>query len=184
MADPVLHDAVTLNHFGSVGRMDVLQTRHGDCPMPLWTSGVKEEIENGANKGHQHCRVVMAAGWLGEPAEIESKNYKDFYNIWLALNDGRERSTKNKGEAESIFVAEHTQGTFLTDDSGAYDFAKRRPKLAGGKVRDSIDVLRSAVAMGELSKEDACDLAIQIENKGRFFRTEHRGKITPDYFVC
>jgi len=181
---PVLHDAVTLNHFGSVGRMDVLQTRHEHCDMPLWTRAVAEEIEKGAIQGHRHCKVVMDARWLGKPAEIHSRDQGEYYRILVGLSDGQGPPTKHKGEAESIFVAEHNGGTFLTDDSGAYDFAERRPKLAIGKVRDSIDVLRSAVAMGELSKEDACDLALQIESNGRYFRGEHRGRITPNYFVC
>lgn len=164
--------------------MDVLQTRHEHCDMPLWTRAVAEEIETGAIQGQRHCKVVMDARWLGEPAEIHPRDQKEYYCILVGLNNGQGPPTKHRGEAESIFVAEHNGGTFLTDDSGAYDFALRRPKLEIGKVRDSIDVLRSAAAMNELSKEDACDLALQIESNGRYFRGEHRGRITPNYFVC
>ncbi len=184
MTHPVLHDAVTLNHFGSVGRMDVLQTRHAYCDKPLWTKAVAEEIKEGAIQGYRHCKVVSDACWLGEPAEIKSRDQSEYYRLWVGLSDGQRPPTKHKGEAESIFVAEHNGGTFLTDDSGAYDFAKRRATLGIGRVQDSIDVLRSAVAMSELSKEDACDLALQIESNGRYFRGEHRGRITPNYFVC
>lgn len=164
--------------------MDVLQTRHANCDMPLWTRAVAEEIEKGANQGHRHCKVVMDARWLGEPAEINSRDQREYYLLWVGLSDGQRPPTKHKGEAQSIFLAERSGGVFLTDDAGAYDFAERRPKLGIGKVRDSIDVLRSAVAMSELTKEDACDLVLQIEGNGRSFRGEHRGRITPNYFAC
>jgi predicted nucleic acid-binding protein len=183
VAGPVLHDAVTLNHFGAVGRMDVLEVRHGNCELPRWAQAVAEEVKEGALQGYSHCKAVMRANWLGQPAEIAPEDSEVFYRLWVGLNDGKSPPEKHKGEAQSIFFAEREGGMFVTDDSGAYDFARRRPLMMMGKVKDSIEVLRIAVSAGELTKEEAFDLVQKMECEGRHFRAEHQGKIAPQYFV-
>lgn len=181
MADPVLHDAVTLNHFGSVGRLDILQTRHKDHEMPRWAEAVCEEIKEGAQR-HLYCQRVLEADWLGDPATISQSENTKFFHLWIGLNDGQRPPTKHRGEAESIFVAERCHGIFLTDDSEAYAFAKKRPGLGSGRVKDSVDVLRTAVSMDELTAQEATDIALQIEANERYFRKEHQGKISAKYF--
>ena len=86
---------------------------------------------------------------------------------------------QNRGEAESIHFAEKYDGQFATDDNTAYKFARRRTSLSLGRVIDSIDILRTAVASGEITAVEANSVADNIEAEGRFFRPEHR--INRDY---
>lgn len=71
----------------------------------------------------------------------------------------------------------------MTDDAAAYDFAKKRSETRKTNVIASIDLLREAVAMGELNNDKAVALATGIEEKGRFLRRIHSDKIRdPNYF--
>ena len=44
---PVLYDAVTLRHFASVWRMDILEDCYGQRPEPRWTRTVQAEKHRG-----------------------------------------------------------------------------------------------------------------------------------------
>ncbi len=182
MARPVLHDAVTLNHFGAADRLDVLRDRHAHLDEPRWAEEVKREIERGVSPVNPHCKRVLEENWLGVPFEISPQDQKAFLFIWIGLNEGRRPPDQHRGEAESIFLAESHDGVFATDDNGAYDFACNRPKLGSARGIDSIDVLREAVAMGEISVFEASDIAIAIEAAERSLRPPHRRKISPAYF--
>ena len=50
------------------------------------------------------------------------------------------------------------------------------------RVIDSIHILRTAVADGDLTAADAHRIANEIEAAGRSLRPEHRGTRGPDYF--
>jgi len=182
MARPVLHDAVTLNHFGSVDRLDVLRGRHAHLDEPRWAEEVKCEIENGVNIRNPQCQRVLDQDWLGEPFEILPKDQKAFLFIWIGLNEGRRPPEQHRGEAESIFLAEAHGGKFLTDDNGAHDFASKRPNLGIARVIDSVDVLREAVEMEDITAELASEIATQMEDADRSLRPLHRGNISPSYF--
>ncbi len=52
-----------------------------------------------------------------------------------------------------------------------------------GRVFDSIHILQSAVDMGEITAEDAAEIADDVETDGRSFRPEHRFQRTPAYFA-
>ena len=175
---------MSLNHFGSIDRLDVLRIRHGDHDLPRWTPAVRDEITNGACLGFAHCaRVLAESEWLAPPAELTERELRQVYHICVALGGGKNPPEGNEGEAESILVAERCDGIFLTDDNGAYDFAYHRSGLGNGRVMDSIEVLRQAVLMGELTCDDAAAIAGAIEDNGRSFRRVHSGMIGQrDYF--
>ncbi|MHB1129131.1 MAG: hypothetical protein ACYC06_03690 [Ilumatobacteraceae bacterium] len=182
MSGPVIHDAVTLNHFGALNRLDILESRHGGLPEPRWTEAVHEEIRKGASIAQVHCQRVLAVTWLGEPASISVEYLVEVQNLRIALNDFGPTTQTHLGEAESILLAEIHDGIFVTDDNAAYDFAQRRGNLGTGRVKDTVDVLRESVAMGEISKGQAADLASQLETHDRFLRRVHNGKLAPRYF--
>lgn len=126
------------------------------------------------------CQTILTATWLGEPVEPSIEEFEKVYELQVALNDGRRPPQDDRGEAESIFFAEKHSGTFLTDDNGAFDFAERR--LGRGRVVDSIYVLQTAVANGDLSARDAAQIANDIEGAERHFRRCHRPPFTHTMF--
>ncbi len=179
----VIHDAVTLRHFAAVERIDVLRTCHGHRPEPRWTEGIRAEIESAAQEGESHCADILREAWLGPPAELSAAELTDVYRLQVGLNAGRQPPKADRGEAEGIYFAEKHNGQFATDDNNAYDFARRRPTLGAGRVIDSIHILRTAVADGELTATAAHRIANAIEDAGRSFRPTHRGTRDPDYFT-
>jgi len=182
---PVLHDAVTLRHFAAVSRIDILEARHGQRPPPLWAEAVHEEIRSGVEAGNAYCSDVLEASWLGNPAPVQEADLEPIFSLQVGINQGiyPPDMKRNRGEAESIYFAERHDGQFATDDNAAYKFACRRPSLGPGRVIDSIDILRTAVALGEITATDAFTVAENIEAEGRFFRPEHRIRREPSYFT-
>jgi predicted nucleic acid-binding protein len=183
MPRSVFHDSVSLIHFAVVERLDILRNRHAHLPEPRWCEAVKIEICDGANLGVVANTKILEEDWLGVPADISAKDRAAVYRIHVALNDGREPPIKHEGEAHSIFLSEQHDAIFFTDDNEAYDFALRRPNLGKGRVKDTVEVLRQSVAMGDLTKVEASALAKKIDEADRALRTEHRNKMTPDYFL-
>jgi predicted nucleic acid-binding protein len=179
---PVIHDAVTLRHFAAVQRMDILEACHSHRPEPRWTEAVRSEIESAERSGESHCSDILQETWLGVPAEPSVAELADVYRLQVGLNDGRRPPKGDRGEAEAIYFAEKHSGQSATDDNGAYEFANRRPSLGPGRVIDSIHILRTAVAHGDLTATDAHSIANQVEDAGRSFRPAHRARGT-DYFA-
>ncbi len=180
---PVLHDAVTLRHFAAVERMDVLRACHGHRPEPRWTEGIRAEIKSAEKAGESYCSNILSETWLGTPTAPSVAELAAVYRLQVGLNDGRQPPKGDRGEAEGIFFAEKHDGQFATDDNNAYDFARRRPNLGAGRVIDSIHILRTAVADGELTATAAHRIANAIEDAGRSFRPTHRDTRDPDYFT-
>ena len=181
---PVLHDTVTLRHFSAAEQLGVLEARHGHRPEPLWTEGIRSELMSAALAAEAHCSDVLSGTWLGCPAvPAGAAELAEIYRLQVGLNTGRRPPRSHLGETEGIYFAEKHEGDFVTDDNGAYDFACRRPSLGPQRVFDSIDVLRSAVSVGEITAEDAAAIADDVEAAGRSFRPEHRHSRGPDYFV-
>lgn len=171
MAGEVLYDAVTLLHFATVARLDILKTRHGHLKGPLWTMAVHDEIEAGADQGLTPNQDILAAAWLGAPIAPTTADLSGIFALQVGLNDGRRPPVSHAGEAESIYVAEQRGASFTTDDNAAYDFAERR--LGVGRVLDTVTVLRDAVAMHELSAAEALDVATAVRLAGRHLRRRH-----------
>jgi hypothetical protein len=181
MTRRVLHDAVSLKHFAIVDRLDVLKERHGHLEEPRWCDPVHEEIKVGVGLAIENARI-LAATWLGVPEPIAAEDMAAAYKFHVVLNEGREPPTMHKGEAYSIFIGQKIGAIFYTDDETAYDWALAKVRSGLGGVRDTIEILREAVSMGELNKTQACDLVLEMQQKGRDFRHIHDGKITPAYF--
>jgi hypothetical protein len=180
MIGPILYDAVTLRHFGAIGRLDILQTRHGNLPPPRWAQAVFDEIVRAEGQGNLECETIRAAAWLLEPVAPQGDDMAKVLRIQIGLNDGQRPPTAHAGEAESIYFAEKLEGRFVTDDNEAYDFATRR--LGAGRVYDTVDVLRDAVAMDDLTPAEAYLAANAIRNCNRSLRRIHPSTFPHDYF--
>jgi predicted nucleic acid-binding protein len=118
----------------------------------------------------------------GVPQLINARDELEVYRLQVALNDHVEPPEKHRGEAESIHIAEKIGGSLLTDDSGAYDFAVRRGRIATGRVIDSVQVLRNAVAMTYITKEEAKAIFDTVVTTLRDFRRCHPTNPTAEYF--
>lgn len=184
LSGPVLHDTVTLRHFASVLRLDILQSLHGHRDLPRWTQTVQSETQAGVNAGEDYCQDILDASWLDMPYAPEEGELARVFTLQAAMNGGKHpaKANQNLGEAESIFVAEKYHGQFATDDAGAYDFAYRHLPLGPVQVIDTIDILRFAVASGEMTTAEAKQTSDDMEAAGRIFRPEHRQPRDESYF--
>jgi hypothetical protein len=170
---PVLLDAGLLSTFAAAEALDVLESRVQSSSHPLWTYEVRSELLRGATWS-THCVAVLQASWLGEPHEAQSDDLKHILRYRTALGGDH---PSNLGEASSVYWAEQLNGRFATDDNAAYDWAKR--KLGVGRVIDTVDILREAVAMDEISAERAsiiCQLAFDQDRSLRRIHPAHPAK--------
>jgi hypothetical protein len=179
VTNPYLCDAVTLRHFGAIRRLDILETRYGHLDPPHWTQAVADEIRAAAAMG-PGCFAILAAPWLSTPVAPQAHDLRGILQLQIGLNEGRRPPTEHAGEAEGIYFAEKLGGHFVTDDNGAYDFAARR--LGLGRVHDTVDVLREAVASGDMDAGEALNIANAIRNSDRDLRRVHPSTLLPHYF--
>jgi hypothetical protein len=175
-----LYDAVTLRHFGTIGRLDVLENRCRHRDPPHWTQAVADEIGRAAKSGYPGCQEILDATWLSPPIEPEIADLRGILHLQIGLNDGRRPPVAHGGEAEGIYFAEKRGGSFVTDDNGAYDFAKRR--LGPGRVLDTVDLLREAVMYGEMHDRQAANIVDLIRDSGRSIRRVHPSTLARGYF--
>lgn len=179
MVAPRLHDAVSLRHFASVSRLDLIEKAHANFDPPRWVAEVQDEVRRHA--GHDAaCQTLMGWSWPGAPASPSECEALHVYELQVALNDGQRPPANDKGEAESIFFAHKLGGSFFTDDTNAYDFATRR--LGEGRVVDTVWVLQTLVADGALTCREAADIANNISGAGRSFRRGHTAPFKPAQF--
>ncbi len=180
MADPLLHDAVTLRHFATCQLLPLCASLHSTLPLPRWTEAVHDEVQRGAAIGRQDCAAILTEWWLGTPIIPSVRDQRGIYRIQVALNGSPHPPNEDAGEAESIFFAEHLDGVFATDDNAAYAFAERR--LGIGRVLDTVDILRAAVRGGHATPADAVRAATAIRKAGRHLRRVHPATLTESYF--
>src|ERR1039457_1204121 len=171
MQRPLLHDAVTLRHFGVCHRLDICESLHAGLPSPHWTEEVQREIHEAALHGHVGSVDVAQATWLGSPVVPTLEDQKYIYAIQVMLNLGPGPAVGNRGESESIYFAAKYEGIFLTDDNSAYQFAAKR--LGPDRVVDTVDVLRQAQSQKLITAGEAVGIAVAIRTAGRFLRRVH-----------
>ena len=179
MGTSVLYDSVTLRQFAVAGIIEVLASCHAVKPLPRWTDGVRSEIHRAFSTGFEpHCRSILDCSWFDEPVVPGTSEHKNIYKLWVGLNGGKEPPIDHYGEAESIYFAEKLNGQFATDDNAAHDFAKRR--MGPGRVIDTIDILRDAVALGEIRSQEAVRVVTTIRGAGRYLRSCHAADLKPN----
>ena len=174
---PVLLDAGLLSTFAAADALDVLENRFQFASRPLWTYEVHKELLRGASTS-AHCLVVVQTCWLGEPHEARPDDLKYILRYRTALGGDH---PSNLGEASSVYWAEQLNGRFATDDNAAYDWAKR--KLGDGRVIDTVDILREAVVMDEISAERASTICQLAFDHDRSLRWVHPASPSKIYFA-
>ncbi|PZS16023.1 MAG: hypothetical protein DLM57_11520 [Pseudonocardiales bacterium] len=172
-------DAVSLQHFGSIGRLSILCLFLAEGSPPYWTSAVHSEVLAGMNSS-EACRDVLACPDLGRPHEVPMTMLKAVFRTQIALGGGGDTGDEHLGEAESIVMAEHFHCGVITDDNAAYDLAEKR--LGSARVYDTVDVLTTLVRSGSLPAAEAKMHADAIVNNGRHLRRVHPRTIFEDYF--
>lgn len=180
MTIPCLYDAVILRHFGSIGRLDILEARCSYLDPPHWTQAVADEIHEAADQGQPGCRAILGAIWLSDPVAPEQEDLRSIVLTQIGLNEGRRPPTAHAGEAEGIYFAGKLRGRFVTDDNGAYDFALHR--LGPGWVYDTVDLLREAVSYGDMDDGEALNIVNAIRNGDRSIRRIHPKTLLRGYF--
>lgn len=180
MTIPCFYDTVILRHFGTIGRLDILEARCSYLDPPHWTQAVADEIWEAAHLGQPGCRDILAANWLSDPIAPGQDELKAIVMFQIRLNEGRRPPTAHAGEAEGIYFAQKLDGRFVTDDNGAYDFALNR--LGKGSVYDTVDLLREAVSYGDISSGEALNIVNLIRNSGRSIRRVHPNTLLRGYF--
>jgi hypothetical protein len=177
---PRIFDGVTLRHFGAIEQLSLLAARVKGYPLPRWTRAVRSEVLAGL--GRPDCDAVLGASFLGLPFEVAYADLGAVFRLQVALRGGPSDhdSSRDLGEAESIFVADQLNGAFITDDAAAYDFARRR--LGSSRVFDTVDLLREAVRLGDLESSEAQHVADAIRNTGRYLRGVHPATWSASYF--
>lgn len=177
----VLHDACSLCNFGAVDAVELCARQHGHLPVPRWVEQVREEIIAGREKGAPECEPVLRAEWLGAPIVPELGDLAAIFRLQIGCNAGaRPAGTRHLGEAQSLYFAQKLDAAFVTDDNGAHAFAVRR--IGPDRVMDTVDILRNAVSAGDVTAQEACELAHGMIQKGRRLRHVHRGRLRPAYF--
>lgn len=171
-------DAVSLRHFGVVDQLSVLEQVLSPFSSPCWTESVRSEILAGF--GNPDCNNVLRASFLGDPIQIPLQNMATVLKLQIQLGGGTHQPTAHLGEAESIFIAEQSNGAFITDDFAAYNFAQKR--MGDNRVFDTVDLLREAVVSTFLSPSEAQQIADGIRNSGRHLRRGHPKTFTSSYF--
>ena len=180
---PRIVDGVTLRHFGVIDRMSLLEARLVGFPEPRWTEVVRSEVLAGLDQ--PECAAVLSASFLGQPYEAPLSEQAAVFRLRVAIrgasDDEDDDPERDLGEAESIYAVDKFHGVFITDDSSAYDFA--RQKFGPNRVMDMVDLLREAVACGEMTPSEAQHVADAIRNSGRHLRWVHPSTLTADYFM-
>jgi predicted nucleic acid-binding protein len=153
-------------NFAVVNRLDLLKRSLGDRARA--TEAVVFEIGRSAsmtpNLGSVDCRV-----WFGKPIEI--KRAADIAAVNLirtARFGGRQNEPlKHLGESQTIHVLttfrEYAGSAIITDDGDAYRYAKSK----GLTAKCTVDLLREMVLMGDVTAEEAFELAGQMESHDR-----------------
>jgi hypothetical protein len=164
--DTVFLDNTVLCNFAAIDRLDLLRSvldRRG-----RWTEAVAYEARNSA----AHLPALLglhAAGWLGEPVEVnrDGDTRKVEQIRKLVFGGSRKQPTKHLGEAETCYLimnwAEFADSAWMTDDREAGRYARSQGITTG----ETIDLMGIAVVNGEIKADDAFALMHEMAAEDR-----------------
>ena len=137
--------------------------------------------------GHRECRSILDSGWFGEPIQPLTEDLVPIARLQVALgNSGYEaederEASRHRGEAESIQLARRLHYWFVTDDNDAHRIACFR--LGAERVFDTVDLLRLAVANGDLTPREAVEVSVRIRAQDRYLRRPYERLLTQRDFL-
>lgn len=179
MAERWYVDAVTLEHFASVGRLSVLLDFLTAFEPPYWTRAVHSEILAGFQR-NASCAEILASPALGAPADVLPEHLTSVFQTQVALGGGGDSGIDHLGESECLVLADLEHCGVITDDNSAYDLITKR--LGPERVHDTVEVLRACVRAGRIDAFEAKQIADDIRNIGRHLRRVHPMTLLGDYF--
>lgn len=161
-------DNTVLCNFAIIERIDVLEkTLNGNG---RWCEAVAYEASQSAKiPGLQSLHRVAEGGWLDEPIEIDQDGARRVEVIRIGVFGGSSaRPLQHLGEAQTLFLLDNDErfrmAYWLTDDRSAYDYAAKRQMLA----RTTVDILRAAIANGDLQPNDGYSMLRSMQLAGRY----------------
>lgn len=179
MSQGWLCDAVTLQHFASVGRLSLLCSFLGQGNPPYWTAGVRDEVL-AAYQTSEPCREILGSPELGTPKVLDGDLRSRVARAQVRLGASRISLEDHLGEAESYVLADELGYGVITDDNSAHDLIGKR--LGSARVLDTVEVLRMLVRRGDIDAHEATLIANAIRNNGRHLLRAHPPTLTEKYF--
>lgn len=167
---PIIYDSVTLQHFAAAGSLSILERLHRDYPLPRWTEQVHHEVLAGTNmsKSAGFCRPVIELTWLDEP--VQGVDLTMTLRLQALLSGSNDDPSRNLGEAESLAHAIACGGSFVTDDTGAYDFARNYYLFGANRVSDMCTLLWDALGANLLGRNEVTAVHTGVFDAGRTMR--------------
>lgn len=162
-------DNTVLCNYAAIERLDVLEKTLAG--RGRWTEAVAYEARQSA-RWLAALRPLLMDGWLGEPIEIADPAAVARVDVIRRTVFGGlpGQPLKHLGEAQTLFLLDNDEtyqgGRWLTDDRGAYEYAKRR----GLPTWDTVDVMTAAVADGIVTAADAFALLHDMRAADRALR--------------
>lgn len=169
MTEFLFADNTVLCNFAAVERLDLLKSILGG--RGRWTEAVAYEASRSAAY-LPGLRDLPLQGWLDAPVEVcgESDMLK-VERIRRAVFGGtRDHPRKHLGEAQTCYVilnwARFSGSWWLSDDQESVRYARHQ----GITARETIDLMRIAVANGDTGARDAYELMTKMATRDRHLR--------------
>jgi hypothetical protein len=169
MTEHLFPDNTVLCNFAAVDRLDLLKSVLGG--RGRWTEAVAYEASRSAAK-LPSLRALPYEGWLDEPIEIiDPKDIQKIAQIRRAVFDGTDdEPLKHLGEAQTCYVIKNWASLagswWISDDIDAL----RHARFQNITTRETIDIIRIAVADGDIGAAEAFRLMNQMADSDRHLR--------------
>jgi hypothetical protein len=162
-------DNTVLCNFAAVDRLDLLAAVLNG--RGRWTEAVAYEAERSARYLPQ-LACLPVEGWLDEPIEIDDERDALRINqIRRAVFGGTDDDPlQHLGEAQTCFVirewAQFAGSWWISDDRDALRYARHQGIL----TYETVDLMSTGVANGDVTAKQGYDLLTQMREKGRSLR--------------
>ncbi len=169
MTQHLFPDNTVLCNFAAVNRLDLLKSVLGR--RGRWTEAVAYEASRSAAK-LPPLLTLPSEGWLDDPIEIsKASDIRKINQIRRAVFGGTDgEPLKHLGEAQTCYViknwASFAGSWWISDDREALRYAR----FQNITTRETIDIVKIAVADGDISVPDAFGLMNQMADSDRYLR--------------
>lgn len=159
-------DNTVLCNYACVERIDLLEllvAGNGG-----WTQAVKYEVGKSTNVWPA-LQQISDNNILGEAIEVTDADMVQRIRI-ARLGGDKNKPLQHLGEAETVYLLQHSavykDSIWITDDRDAYDFGMQQGLI----TKDTVETLQMLMANGELTRDEAFSLLVQMQDSGRNFR--------------
>lgn len=169
MTEFLFPDNTVLCDFAAVDRLDLLRSVLGE--RGRWTEAVAYEASQSA-RYLPALASLTADNWLGDPIEItDAADIRQIERIRrVVFGGGDDRPLQHLGEAQSCYVilnwAEFSGSWWITNDRDALRYARFQHIT----TRETIDLMCTAVAYGDITAGAAFGLMTRMTDAGRHLR--------------